>query len=240
MMLKVDLHIHTIKSQEAFNTLCELAEEGKRRDLKIMGFTDHGPCCSVGANEVWFKQHRRFPKYISGVRTLCGAELNIIDQEGNVDLPEKVLKKLDLVACGLHLNKEFRKGEITDNTKAMLNAMQNPLIKVIAHPCYSVEPVDIEPVAHEAIKKNILLELNTSHFRYGKSPDPGYIERMKKMIQICQDNDHMMIIGSDAHSIWEVGDDSGLVNMQKELGYKDEFIINNYPEKVLEFFGVKG
>jgi len=66
-----------------------------------------------------------------------------------------------------------------------------------------------------------------------------YMEQMKKMGMICQENNQFLAINSDAHYAEEIGDDSAIRKLQKELGYKDEFIINNYTDKVLEFFGAE-
>ena len=126
------------------------------------------------------------------------------------------------------------------NTETLLKVMQNPNIKMITHPAYSEYLVDIEKIAHEAVKRNILLEINISHFRAAHKMNPEYIKRIKKMIAICQENKHFLAINSDAHCAWEIGDDTPIKKMHKELGYQDKFIINNYPDKVLEFFGVEG
>ena len=40
---------------------------------------------------------------MDGVRMLFGAELNIMDPEGNVDLPERVCEELDLAIASMHI-----------------------------------------------------------------------------------------------------------------------------------------
>ncbi len=230
MMLKVDLHIHTVKSIDGFNTFYEIVSEAKRKKMKIIGITDHGPADQNKTHKYYFAQFRRFPEQLNGIKTLFGAELNILNERGDLDIPDKTLKNLKLVSAGLHISKKM------DYTKAMLNALKTANLKIITHPCYGEYPVNIEKISYEAVKRNVLLELNVSHFRYPHEMDEEYIQKMKKMIEICQENNHKMIIGSDAHIAHEIGDDSALRKFQKRLGFKDKFIINNDIKEVKEFF----
>lgn len=235
-MLKVDLHIHTIRSREAFNTLYEIASEAKRKKMKMIGITDHGPALKGGTNKGYFMQHRRFPEKINDVRTLFGAELNILNDSGELDLPDDITKNLTVVTVGFH---KIETMDTKDNTKSIINAMKNKYLKVLTHPYQKKIVIDIERVTYEAIKRNILPELNASYFTFPHKLDEGSIERMKKMIEICQENNHKMIIGSDAHILTEVGNDVALRKFQKKLGFKDKYIINNDIKEVNEFFNIK-
>lgn len=235
MMLKADLHIHTLKSADGFNTIYEIAKEAKRRKMEIIGITDHGPSAHDYSHKSYFLQYRRVPDELEGVKILFGAELNILSEEGDLDLPETAIQGLKIVSASLHKTNGMN---IKDNTKAMLNAMKNKYLKVITHPGDQKFPVDIEKIAYEAIKRNILLEINASHFRYPHKMDEGYMTRIKKMIEICQENNHKMIIGSDAHILNEIGDDSALRESQKKLGFNDKYIINNSIQEVKEFFNI--
>ena len=67
-MLKVDLHVHTVKSDCGFCTLNEMAEEAVKRGVKVLGIADHGPMINV--SDTYFKAHFIIPKYFGKTRVL--------------------------------------------------------------------------------------------------------------------------------------------------------------------------
>jgi len=235
-MLSIDLHIHTLRSNEAFSSLYEIAYEAQRRDMLMIGITDHGPGVPEGAVESYFRQGKRLPKELLGVRLLFGAEMNIMNEEGELDLPSEVIGLLDVPAAGLHrppIN------TMEANTRAMINAIKSGLVKIITHPCSSAAVVDIAAVTMEAIRHRVLLEINASHFRYPENLDDGYLERLQIMIRLCREFRHPMIVGSDAHFYLEVGDDSALQKYYQELDLQVDDVINNDLQGVQQFFGIK-
>jgi len=61
-----------------------------------------GPGVLEGAVESYFRQGKRLPKELLGVRLLFGAEMNIMNEEGELDLSSEVIGLLDVPAAGLH------------------------------------------------------------------------------------------------------------------------------------------
>ena len=70
-----------------------------------------------------------------------GAELNILDASGNVDLPESVLARLDYAIASIHPPCYSGK-TISENTSAYLGVLKNPYIQIIGHPDDGRFPVD--------------------------------------------------------------------------------------------------
>ncbi len=235
-MLSIDLHIHTLRSNEAFSSLYEIAYEAQCRDMLMIGITDHGPGVPEGAVESYFRQGKRLPKEFLGVRLLFGAEMNIMNQEGELDLPGEIIGLLDVPTAGLH---RPAVNTVEVNTRAMINAIKSGSVKIITHPCSSAAVVDIAKVTMEAIRHRVLLEINASHFRYPENLDGGYFERLKIMIHLCREFHHPLIVGSDAHFYLEVGDDSALQKYYQELGLQVDDVINNDLQGVQKFFGVE-
>ena len=235
-MLSIDLHIHTLRSNEAFSSLYEIAYEAQNRDMLMIGITDHGPGVPEGAVESYFRQGKRLPKELLGVRLLFGAEMNIMNEEGDLDLPDNVIAMLDVPAAGLH---HPAVNTVAANTRAMVNTIKSGRVKIITHPCSSVAVVDIVAVTLEAIRHRVLLEINASHFRYPENLDDGYLKRLKIMVRLCREFQHPLIVGSDAHFYLEVGDDSALQKYYHELGLQVDDVINNDLLGVQKFFGVE-
>jgi DNA polymerase (family 10) len=165
--IKGDLHTHS-KSTDGKNTIEEMAKAAKKIGYKYLAITDHTQNVTVagGLDEKAFKKQikdiDRVNKKIKGIILLKGAEVDIL-KDGSLDLPDPVLKKLDVVICAIHYNRNLSKSK---QTKRVLKAMDNPYFQIFAHPSGRLinerKPyeIDLEKVMQKAKKKNIILELN--------------------------------------------------------------------------------
>ncbi len=237
--MKIDLHTHTVLSGHAFGTVQENARIAKRKGISLLATTDHGPALLGSACETYFKCGDRIPKIINGVRVLFGVEANIIKENGDLDLPDRVLKKLDLVIVGLHKEVGYNDQGIDKNTEVLIKAMENQYVKIVSHPYGVSIPVDIDKVTHAAIKNNVLLELNASYFFTGKINNEVVWSGIKTMIKILKDNGKKILINSDAHSPSEVGRFEEVIAKFKELGINKKDILNYDKEEVLNLLNIK-
>jgi len=80
-MLKIDLHIHTVASGHAHNTILEYMNQAKKLKMKAIGISDHGPNVS---SELYFRTLRRIPRKIGGLLIFKGIEANIINENGDI------------------------------------------------------------------------------------------------------------------------------------------------------------
>jgi putative hydrolase len=236
--MKIDLHTHTVASGHAFGTVWENAKEAKARGLEIIAITDHGPAMTGATNELYFRCGNRMPRIIEGVKVLFGIEANIINDNGNLDLPDSILKKLDFAMVGLHENCGYRDQGVEKNTEVLIKAMDNPYVKMISHPYASQIKIDIEKITKAAIEKNILLEINASYFRESKLADEEMWNKLKTMVKIFKANNIKMIINSDAHSPYEIGQFDDVAAKFDELGINNDDLLNNDPDAILKFFNV--
>ena len=81
------------------------------------------------------------PKVIRGVPVLMGAELNILDFDGNIDLSEYYLKKIDYAVASLH-TPVLTITALLPIIHGYLNVMENPYVNIIGHPDDSRLPAD--------------------------------------------------------------------------------------------------
>lgn len=92
-MLNIDLHLHTIASRHAYSTILEYINQAKKLKMKVIGISDHGPdTCSTLTDDIYFRTMDRIPSYVEGIRILKGAEANIINLNGDIDLSDKAFK----------------------------------------------------------------------------------------------------------------------------------------------------
>ncbi len=232
-MLKIDLHIHSIASGHAHNTILEYINRAKELKMKVIGISEHGPSTTGNAlDETYFRVLTRLPQLVNGVRILRGIEANIIDSKGSIDISDKVIDKLDYVMANFHCNNPYKDKGSKANTNAMINAIRSGRIDIITHPFFVKDfHVNIEKISEEACRHNVMLEVNLSYLKENKI-QPDTFANLKKMMSVVKKYKKKVIIGSDAHNIWELADDSGLKKIKNKIGLKENIIINNYPREL--------
>jgi len=237
--MKVDLHTHTISSGHAFSTINENAQAASEKGIKLLAVTDHGPAV-LGSlvNPYFFDCKNRTPQIIHGVRVLFGVEANIINADGDLDLSEELLNKLDFVAVGFHADCGYVEQGIEKDTEVLIKVMQKPYVKIIVHPYNNKIAIDMEKVALASITNNVLLEINASYFYRNYIKREGCWERLTTMIRIFKENNQKMIIGSDAHHSSEVGRFEEVIARFAELGITEDDVFNNDVAGVLKFLNI--
>lgn len=156
-----DLHTHTVASGHAYSTLQELIVEAKKKELKVLGFSDHAPSLPGGAHIYHIHNMNIIPDRIEGLRVLKGVEANIIDYEGNIDIGGESLDSTDYLIASMH-PPCIDSGTIEENTSAIIGAIKNPSVKIIGHPDDSRFPVNYEEIVLAAKENNVLLEMNNT------------------------------------------------------------------------------
>ena len=123
----LDVHTHTIASGHAYNTIMEMAKAGFDKGLKLLGITEHAPMMPGTCHAMYFHNLKVVPRTMCGIELMLGAELNILDYDGHIDLDTRVLKQLDLKIASLH-SVCIQPGTRKENTQAVLGAVHNPLV----------------------------------------------------------------------------------------------------------------
>ena len=82
-----------MESGHAYFSLEEMARAASLKGLELLGITEHAPKMPGTCHELYFHNFRVLERKMFGVELLMGAELNILDFDGHVDLPVRQLKK---------------------------------------------------------------------------------------------------------------------------------------------------
>lgn len=236
MNFVVDVHTHTIVSGHAYTTLLENVKEASRKGIEVLGTTEHGPTMPGGPHIFYFGNITVIPRTINGVTILRGSEANIIDYDGNIDIPERFQKNLDIMIASLH-EPCIEPGSREENTRALLNVMDNPNIHIIGHPGNPAFPIDEEKVLKKAKEKDILIELNNSSF---VSSRKGSDVNCIRIAKLCKEMGVKVIAGSDAHTCFHIGEFSEVIKVLKEVNMPDELIVNRNKSIILEYLRNKG
>lgn len=216
-MMKFDLHVHTLASGHAFNTIWELACYAKKNNIEVIGITDHGPSMEGAPHLGYFEMLTRLPEKIEGVRIIPGCEANVIDLEGNIDLPLSIQNELSFIVVGLHERTPFpRETNIEQNTEALIRAIQKNRIHIVAHPYRLNFPIDVERVYKIAKKYKVLFELNLSLLTH-HGDSKKLLEQIFLMLNLIKSSNDKVVVVSDAHITTEMGDDSVLKKLDIDL-----------------------
>ena len=142
----LDLHTHTLASGHAYNTLMEMARAASEKGLRYLGITEHAPSIPGSCDPIYFRNLHVVPRELFGVKLLLGAELNILDTHGTLDLDEWYYEHcLDLRIAGIH-RQCWQGGTAEENTQGMIAAIRNPYVNIISHPGDGTAELLFEPI----------------------------------------------------------------------------------------------
>lgn len=224
MEFLLDVHVHSITSGHAYSTITENAYYGSQIGLSHIGVSEHGPAMGGGAHEYFFGNIHILPDYIHGVRVLKGAEVNIKDINGSIDLDENILKRLDYVIASIHRGVLIPTHR-DDHTAALVNVMENPNVHIIGHPVNVWFDVDIEAIVHAAARTHTILELNESSLTPGSFRYQGDEEHLI-MLRLCKQLNVPILASSDAHYHTLVGRFERCKELIHKVGFSENQILN--------------
>jgi DNA polymerase (family 10) len=197
--IKGDLHVHS-KWSDGTSPIEEIARAAQKRGYQYVAICDHSKSLRIahGLDEPrlmkQIEEIDRVNEKLKGFQILKGTEVDILT-DGKLDLPEKVLNKLDLVAGAIHSGFKQEKEKMT---KRIVRALENPLLHTLVHPSGRLlgarEPyeVDIDEVMETAKRYGKALEIN------------AYFERLDLDDIHCRKAKEMGIplaIGTDSHHL---------------------------------------
>lgn len=232
MKYKLDCHMHTYPSGHAYSTLKEYIDYAKEIGLELIALTDHTPTMPGSTHLFYFHNLKVIPDYVNGVRILKGAEVNIINTDGQLDLEDDVLEQLDLIIASIHPPCiELDHEEIM---KTYINTMNNPHVTIIGHPDDGRYKPDYEILVKTAKEKNKILELNNSSMKPTSFRLNSH-ENYKEMLHYCARYKVPIIIGSDAHFYTALGDFEYADALLKEVDFPEELIVNLSVDRLLDY-----
>ena len=233
MLDVLDVHTHTYASGHAYSTMREVIDAAKTKGLKLIGISDHAPNMPGSAHEFHFLNLKAVPRNAYGIKLVIGAELNIIDYDGSIDLSDESLKSLDYAIASLH-PPCIKSGTIEDNTAAIINVMRIPKVIIIGHPDNPVFPVDFDMVAKAAKDNKVMLEVNSSSYVKGGYRE-GSRENAAQMLKACQKYGTEVIMGSDAHIDFDVANHKNSIEVITQNNFPEELVVNSDIERFYKY-----
>ena len=196
--LKGDLQVHS-NWTDGQNSIREMAEQAKKNDLEYIVISDHSKYLAMTGGldeEGLLKQANEIAevnKQVDGITVLQGVELNIL-KDGNLDVSDEALRRLDVASAGVHSHFDMTKEEMT---KRVLKAIENPNVDILVHPTgrqiQKREPIqlDIEKVVEAAKANGTILDIDSY---------PDRLDLKDEHIRKAVEAGVKLGISSDSHS----------------------------------------
>ena len=235
----IDVHTHSIASGHAYSTLVEMVREAQNRGLKIFGITEHTPALPGACHSIYFRNLHVVPRQWGDMRLLLGAELNIINSKGDIDLEDEFFPMLDIRIAGIH-KLCWENGTAEENTEGMIRVIQNPWINIISHPGDGTAELNFEPIVIAAKEHNTLLEINNSSLNPVRGKTHKSIPNNIEILNLCKKYEVPVILGSDAHITFDIANYDNILPLLNETEFPEELIINDKPNAFIKLLEKKG
>lgn len=229
MKLQADLHTHTIASTHAYSTIMENCQWAEKYGVKAIAMTDHAMAMPDSPHKWHFENLRCLPRKICGVTVLKGIESNIIDIDGNIDVPNWMLGKLEWIVASMH-GEAIKPDTVENITNAYLKVCKNPYVDVIGH-CTSDEFFfDYEKCVKAFKEYEKLVEINESSI-INKA---GSRKNCYELLKLCKKYEVPVVVDSDAHFCQNIGQCPNALQIIDEVGFPTELVYNADWNKIRE------
>jgi DNA polymerase (family 10) len=165
--MRGDLHAHT-KETDGHHSLEELAQAAKDHGYEYLAISEHSKRVSMAhgldskrlAKQI--EEIDRLNGKLKGIVLLKSIEVDIL-KDGSLDLPDDILRELDLTVCAVHYNTNLSRER---QTERIIRAMDNRCFNILAHPTGRLinerrpYDVDLEKLMEAAKQRGCFLELN--------------------------------------------------------------------------------
>lgn len=228
-------HCHTTDS-DGHNTLDEMVAAAQAMKWEYFGIADHSKSSvqAHGLNEDrLFKQIKRIDKLNKSgkysIHVFAGLECDILPN-GDLDLPERVLKELDYVVASVHSSFKLDEKKMTAR---LIKAIEHPYTTMVGHPTGRLllrrDPyaVNLPKIIDACIANHKIIELNAHPMR---------LDMDWRLWHKASEKGLMCCINPDAHSIDDLDYYLAGVNIARKGWLEKKNILNTYPLKKVQAY----
>lgn len=196
--IRGDLHAHT-KATDGRYTAEEMVQAAKARGYDYLAICDHSKHVTIAKGLDAKRLARqideidRLNEKLKGIRLLKSTEVDILD-DGSLDLPDSILKELDLRVCAVH----YQFGLSAEKqTERIIRAMDNRYFNILAHPTgrlmgeREAYAVDMQKLMEAALDRGCFLEVNAQ---------PDRMDLNDVHCRMAKDMGLRLAISTDAHT----------------------------------------
>ena len=197
--IRGDVHVHT-KETDGRHSLEQMVEAARQRGYQYIAITEHSKRLSMthgfDAKRLAKRNDEidRLNGKLKGFSILKSIEVDILE-DGSLDLPDDILKELDLTVCSVHSKFNLPQKK---QMERIIRAMDNPYFNILAHPSGRLinerQPyeVDMEGLIKAAKERGCIMEVNAH---------PDRLDLSDIHCRLAKDNGVKMVVSTDAHSV---------------------------------------
>jgi DNA polymerase (family X) len=201
--IRGDLHVHTDAS-DGRASLAEMVEAARQRGYAYVAITDHSKRVTIahgldaGRLARQIDEIARLNETVHGITVLSSVEVDILE-DGRLDLPDSVLRRLDFAVGAIHSAFALPRDRQTDR---LLRAIDNPNLAVLAHPGSRLLgeregcDFDFERVVAATRERGCALEVNGQ---------PERLDLDEWHCKLAKESGVKVVLSTDAHSPVELG-----------------------------------
>jgi DNA polymerase (family 10) len=199
--IRGDLHAHTTAS-DGRASLWDMAQAAQAKGYSYIAITDHSHRVAIAHGLDAKRLARQIDEIdrtndgLSGFVVLKSIEVDILE-DGSLDLPDQILRRLDLVIGAIHSRFDLPQDK---QTERILRAMDNRHLNILAHPTgrlINERPayaIDMEQVMRGAVARGCYLELNAQ---------PDRLDLTDIHCRLAKELGLKVAISTDAHATIE-------------------------------------
>ncbi|WP_440996027.1 DNA polymerase/3'-5' exonuclease PolX [Arhodomonas sp. SL1] len=195
--IRGDLHCHT-DATDGRDSAEAMAKAARERGYDYLAISDHSRRVRVanGLTAGAFSEHldalEALDERLEGIRVLKSGEVDILE-DGSLDLPDKVLARMDVVVCAVHYGLGLPRRK---QTERVLRAMDSPYCQILAHPTGRLigerppMELDMTRILRAAADSGCALEINAQ---------PSRLDLPDVLIKEAREQGARLVIATDAH-----------------------------------------
>lgn len=222
MNIVADTHTHTLICDHAYSTLTENMRQAAEIGLRFLCITEHTNTMPGAPHYFFFENLRSLPESMFGVYLVRGCEVNILNQQGELDLPEGILSRLEWVIASLHDPCFSPKQDPAVYTQAWLSVAENPHVDVIGHCGNGKYPFDYQRVIPAFGAGGKIVEINAHSFVVRA----GSRENCLEIAKLCKKHQVPVVVSTDAHFHQDIGVFTEATEALASIDFPEELILN--------------
>lgn len=237
MKYKIDLHIHTNVNPHAYSTLEENIAAAQKKEMKVIAITNHGPALPDSPHWWSLANMCIIPEYMNELRILKGVEVNIVGENGEIDINQRVYEVMDIIIGGFHTVPEYGYTlDIKRNTRALINLIKTQKVDILVHLGNPMFPIEYEDVVKCAKEHNVAIELNNGSLINSRK---GSKINCEKIAELVKKYGGWLTLSSDSHFSREIGIFTEIEKIKDKFNFPDELLLNSSEEVLNKFLAIR-